>query len=246
MDTERELVLELEDVTASADDRYDHGLTKVSLALARGDAAVVTTAHHGLSTPLADLCSGLTVPESGAVRFLGRPWSARRHGEDARDRGRIGRVWADAGWIGNLDLDENILLPQRHHTARSSAELREEAETLARALGLDGLPQARPAWASADTLRKAQWVRALMGSPALLLLEYPDEQADPPDRARLAAALERARQQGTAVLWIAARGLPDLTAKAGRLRYAMLRDSDLVWQPTESAMTGTTGEAPHE
>ncbi len=46
-------------------------------------------------------------------------------------RGRIGRVFTSASWIGYLDVAANILLPQLHHTREDMDALRQRATLLA-------------------------------------------------------------------------------------------------------------------
>lgn len=246
MPTERDRVVELEGVNAPEGERYAIGLRGAALCLDRGQAAVVTVPRAGLATPLADLCCGLEEPEDGVVRFLGRRWGERGHGEAARDRGRIGRVWPTSAWVGNLDIDENILLPQLHHTQRTAAELREQAITLARAFGLDDLPHTRPAWTPEKTRRKSQWVRAMMGTPDLLLLEFPDDDAGDVDRACLAEAVDQARSRGAAVIWITATQVPALTEGPGEVRLAEWTGSTLTWCAQQNRMLQTKKDDLHE
>jgi phospholipid/cholesterol/gamma-HCH transport system ATP-binding protein len=239
MSVEIKQVLELQDVTACAGDRYAMGLSGVSLSLAGGEAAILTVSKAGEGTPLADLCCGLEDPATGDVRFLGLSWTKRSAAQATRARGHIGRVWRDSAWVGNLDMDENILLPQMHHTHRPAAEVLEQARALARSFGLDDLPRERPAKTSEQIRQKAQWVRAMMGTPELLLLEYPDEVADEADRLRLALAVDRMRAGGAAVLWITARAAPVLADLPGAVRQAELTDGTLIWRSQEKRMLNT-------
>jgi len=242
MSMERESVVELKGVTASTDERYEIGLAEVTLLLAKGDAAVVVVPRTGLSTPLTDLCCGLEVPEAGTLRFLGRSWGERSNDQVVRERGRIGRIWPAPAWVGNLDIDENILLSQQHHTRRSITELREEALALARTFGLEDLPNTRPAWTPEAIRRKAQWVRALMGTPALLLLEYPDDTVNEIDHTRLVETVARARTRGTAVIWITARRDLDLTDRSGAVYRTELTGPNLTWGPKENTILEATKE----
>lgn len=231
MPMEWDKVIEFEDVTARAGERYSVGITGATLGLARGDAAIVTVPHTEWTTPLADMCCGLEVPDEGVVRFLNRVWDERGHGQTAEDRGRIGRVWRDAAWVGNLDMDENILLPQMHHTRRSQTELRQEGRALSQSFGLDDLPRTRPTWTPKDVCQKAQWVRALLGHPKLLILEYPDDAVNDADRTRLVESVDLARTRGTAVLWITSKTSPALDDRPGTVHRV-----ELAWQPQENAI----------
>jgi phospholipid/cholesterol/gamma-HCH transport system ATP-binding protein len=246
MSMERESVIELTDVTVSVGERYEIGLDEVTLLLSKGEAAIVVVPRTGLSTPLADLCCGLEGPETGTVRFLGQSWDERNNDQVVRDRGHIGRIWPEPAWVGNLDIDENILLSQQHHTRRSETELREEALTLARTFGLDDLPHTRPAWTPEAIRRKAQWVRALMGTPALLLLDYPDDAVSEIDHTHLVEAVERARTRGTAVIWITARRDLDLTDQSGAVHQTELTGPHLTWRPEENTILETTKEKTRE
>lgn len=234
MPSKRKNVIELKEVTAHNEPRYDAGLTNCSLRLLSGEAVILTVPKTGLLTPLADLCCGLEEPASGIVHFLDIPWPKRSAVQTALARGRIGRVWADSAWIGNLDIDENIVLPQMHHTYRSASDVRKQAVALARSFGLDDLPHTRPATTPENIRQKAQWVRALTGTPELLLLEYPDDDCGEADHVQLAAAVDQARTNGTAVLWITAKPAPVLSHAPGTVRLAELTDSALIWQTQES------------
>ncbi|MCP4455500.1 MAG: hypothetical protein GY809_28915, partial [Planctomycetes bacterium] len=77
--------IELDGVTAQAGDRYAVGLKDATLALAQGEAAIVTVPYVEWTTPLADVCCGLEIPDGGAVRFLDRSWDARGYGQAAED-----------------------------------------------------------------------------------------------------------------------------------------------------------------
>ena len=117
-------------------------------------------------------------------------------------RGQIGRIFDGPAWISNLDVDENILLPQRHHTSIPNAQLRDDAEALAKSFGLNGLPSTRPSMTPPHDLRRCACVRAFLGQPTLLLLERPEHNEYPGLMAPLMANIQATRQRGGAALWI--------------------------------------------
>lgn len=173
---------------------------------------------------LGSAVGGLEPPPEGTIRFLGTDWRTLPPGAAEQRRARIGRVFEGAAWVSNLDVDENVLLAQRHHTRRPETELRAEAERLARSFGLARLPLSRAAWMVPRDLQRAQWVRALLGAPALLALEFPERHAADSDLTAFGAAVDDARARGAAVLWITARpaaALP-LSAAPGAV-------NEIVW-----------------
>lgn len=196
-------MLDIREVHLTSRAPYDVGLAGLSLALKPGDLCLVRVSEGEPITPLADVASGLVEPEAGAVLFEGKEWSVCTAEVAAALRGRIGRVFERAGWLSNLDVDENITLAQRYHTKRDPAEILQEARALAEELGLGGIPAGRPAHVERDLLQRAQWIRALLGSPRLLLLERPGRDLPASELAPLIAAVNKRREQhGVAVLWL--------------------------------------------
>ena len=195
--------LRFENVSLTAQFPYTLDLAGISLELAAGEAQLVVTDLLPDGFPLADLAAGLLVPDEGRVYFAGEDWLALRPDAAAAARGRIGRVFEKRGWISNLDVDENITLAQRHHTTRPLAEIEAEALALAKQFGFDDLPRVRPALLRSGELRRAAWIRALLGAPALLLLEHPLRDLPAAAGAPLVAAVRAACARGAAVLWVA-------------------------------------------
>ena len=196
-------ILRFENVSLTAQPPYALDLTDVSLELNAGELGLVLTGHHTEGLPLADLASGLVVPDNGSVWFQDEDWQDRHPDAAAAARGSIGRIFEKRGWISNLDVDENITLAQRHHTTRPVAELEAEALALARQFGFEDLPRVRPALLRPGELRRAAWIRALVGAPLLVLLEHPLRDLPANAAQPLVAAVQAAAARGAAALWIA-------------------------------------------
>jgi phospholipid/cholesterol/gamma-HCH transport system ATP-binding protein len=123
-----------------------------------------------------------------------------------RLRGRSGRVSPDFGWISSLDLEDNVVLSQRHRTTRPNWEIRAEARRWAQAFGLpDGLPPGRPETIARDVLRRAACGRAFLGDPALIVVDTASDRAFSPLYEPLIEACNFLRGRRAAVLWLADR-----------------------------------------
>ena len=221
----RRTVLEFEQVSIPASVAYDAPMRDVSFHLEEGQLMLIRVDEASDHLPLADAAQGLISPASGAVRFLGEEWwqmGARREGQM---RGKTRRIFESEGWISNLDVTENILLSEYHHTHRSADELITEARALAHRFGLAEIPAGRHVRIHAATLRKLDWVRAFMGRPELILLDRSVLGVSRPDVALLVGAVREALSRGAAVIWITLEGCiwnhPEL---ADAVRYAMHRD----------------------
>ena len=196
------ILLQFHQVTVAPEPPFHTGLQEANLVLPRGGLVLVRVDTDHLDHPLADLAQGLVAPTSGSVFYDGVDWQQRSPGAASDCRGRIGRVFRRGGWISNLDLDENIMLAQRYHTGRTDEDMVAEMEKLAADLGMPVLPRLRPAQVNRLELRRAQWVRALLGRPELLLLDQPARELPAGWAAPLVRLVQERRAEGCTVLWI--------------------------------------------
>jgi phospholipid/cholesterol/gamma-HCH transport system ATP-binding protein len=194
-------ILKFSEVTIESSPQYEAGLWNSSFECNPGELLLVRIERENERLPLADATEGLAVPAKGTVTFLGEDWQGMAADHAAAQRGKIGRLFEDEGWVSDLDVDDNIMLAQRHHTRRSEQEIMDEALKLARAFGLPGLPRGRPGSMRRWDLRKAACIRAFLGQPAFMILEQPERGVYADLMAPLVSAVQSARKRGGAVLW---------------------------------------------
>jgi phospholipid/cholesterol/gamma-HCH transport system ATP-binding protein len=196
-------ILSFQSVTIGADEDYDSGIWRMTLTLAPGELALIKLeARQRL--PIADAAAGLATPLDGTISFLDVNWQEMQPREAAKARGRIGRVFNSIGWISNLDVDENIVLPLRHHNRGLVQDLYDQAAELSQVFEMPGLLRGRPNIARKSDLRRAACVRAFLGEPMLLILEQPERDVFPDIMPPLLASIRSARNRGAAVLWLTA------------------------------------------
>ncbi|HTL16602.1 MAG TPA: hypothetical protein VL793_05160 [Patescibacteria group bacterium] len=194
-------ILKFANVTVSASQDYETDLWNISLELNSGELLLVRIERENERLPLADAAEGLVRAAQGSVLFGGQDWQDMSADDAAAQRGKIGRLFEDEGWINDADVDENIMLSQRHHTQRSDGEILEEALKFARMFGLPGLPRGRPGKMRRWDLRKAACIRAFLGKPKLIILEQPVRGVYADFLAPIVNAVRSARTHGAAVLW---------------------------------------------
>ena len=199
---DRRLVLHVKDAALAVDHAGVKETIEVDLDLHGGEMVMIHLQHPRQGSVLADACAGLIRPQWGTVQFLGKTWSALPPDTENALRGRIGRVFTKGNWISHLTLLENILLPQLHHTRRSTEELCKEAGQLAEGFGLPGVPAGFPGMFQQTDLRIAACVRAFLGRLSLILLEDPTAEGHPEMVPHLVNAIRNARGSGTAVIWM--------------------------------------------
>ena len=194
-------ILKFNGVTIESGPHYETGLWNSSFEIKQGELLLVRIERENERLPLADATEGLVPPTPGSVMFLGEDWQCISADRAAALRGKIGRLFDDEGWVSDLDVDQNIMLAQRHHTPRSEEDIMEEALKLARVFGLPGLPRGRPGSMRRWDLRKAACIRAFLGQPTFIILEQPVRGVYADLMAPLVNAVQAARKRGAAVLW---------------------------------------------
>jgi phospholipid/cholesterol/gamma-HCH transport system ATP-binding protein len=198
----KQTILRFEAVDYRAVSEASASVSGISLALAPGALAAVHVDHDSEQVPIADLASGLLVPSAGRILFEEQDWQSMDPFEQAAARGRIGCVLEQPGWVASLGVLQNIMLRERHHTRRPDAEIADEAGRLCQLAGLDAIPAVRPDRVRSRELRMLEFVRAFMGTPALVVLAFPEREALSDACAVCAQLAGRARAAGTAVIWI--------------------------------------------
>ena len=199
---EQTAILEFKGVTVRSASSQISGISQIDFSLGRGEIAVVSLEEGREHIPLAPLAQGLLAPDSGCVMFQGEDWAEMKASRQSVERGRIRRVYEHYGWVTNLDVMENLCLAECHHTRRTMDEVMQEVGGLARRFGLDDIPDARPTRVHGMVLRKLEWVRALVGTPSLIILERPLFGAPKADAPKLMEAVCEASRRGVAVLWL--------------------------------------------
>ena len=194
-------VLAFKTVSTESIPVYDTSLWDISFSLVAGELLLVRLEQGRFRLPLADLAAGILEPGTGAVEFLGRNWFELGPDEAAAQRGRIGRLFEEQGWVGHLDVGENITLAQRHHSSRQIAQIENEAINLARFFGLPGLPRSTISALRREDLYRSALIRAFLGHPALIILERPTRNLFPGIMPALINAIQAARNQGSTVIW---------------------------------------------
>jgi phospholipid/cholesterol/gamma-HCH transport system ATP-binding protein len=174
----------------------------VDLTLLAGDFLLVHASDPGQAAVLANACVGLSAPLSGSVSLLGEDWNRVDDNAAVALRARVGRHFADGIWLEQLNVLENMILAQAHHTDLPLAELQALAGRHARAFGLPGAPTSRPEDCPACDLLRAACAAAFMGNPALIILEYPTRDHYAGVTTALMIAIRRARRRGAAILWL--------------------------------------------
>ena len=161
------------------------GVREATLALGRGELAVLAGPSGSGKTTLLNLLGLLDRPDAGRLELLGEDVS----GLDDRGRARLRReklgfVFQSHQLVPVLSAQENVALalwirglPEEECRVRSRAALA--------AVGLAGMEGRRPDAMSGGQRQRVAVARAIVGEPALVLADEPTASLDSETAARL-------------------------------------------------------------
>jgi ABC-2 type transport system ATP-binding protein len=163
----------------------------LDLAVFRGEVFGLLGPNGAGKTTTVEICEGLTRPDAGTVRILGRQWGA---GQDHELRERIGVCLQETRFHDKATVREILALFAACYRSGRSADdamalvsLQEKAD--ARQSGLSGGQRQRLAVAT-----------AMVGSPELLFLDEPTTGLDPQSRRQLWDVVRAFRDGGGTVV----------------------------------------------
>jgi phospholipid/cholesterol/gamma-HCH transport system ATP-binding protein len=200
--SEQRSILRFEKVKLVSEPEGGGETIDLDMKLFGGELALINLERPRFGQILADACCGLHQADVGSIYFTGKDWSSLPPDTANALRGRIGRVFTFGNWINRLNLADNILLPQLHHTRRAYAEVRDEAAHLAEHFGLPGLPAGLPDEFSRNDQQRAACVRAFLGRPSLILLEEPTSGIYSEILQPLINEIRNACDRGCGVIWL--------------------------------------------
>lgn len=194
-----------------------HALIDATLTLHPGELVALVGPSGSGKTTLLNILVGWETPDQGCVTWSGDDSPSRL--SDWHD---LGIVPQRLGLLEELTIGQNITLPLRlgalpsrtrrrlkrgdrdrqrsQLTISNAARVAEHATELVEELGLTALTHRLPDEASLGEQQRAAIARALVLSPALLVLDEPTGHQDETNANAVLAVLRRARDRGTCCL----------------------------------------------
>ncbi|MGY2127961.1 ABC transporter ATP-binding protein [Blastococcus sp. SYSU DS0617] len=161
----------------------------VEIAVADGEVLAVLGPNGAGKSTLLRVLAGLLPADTGRIVVGGEVWD----GEGALlppHRRPLGMVFQDALLFPHLSVADNVAFGLRTRGAGRAAA-RAAADGWLGRVGLDGSGSRRPAELSGGQAQRAALARALVGDPALLLLDEPLSALDARTRLTVRAELRR-------------------------------------------------------
>ena len=211
-------------------------ISNVSLRLERGDIHGILGANGSGKSTLIRLVSGLLTLDEGRVEVFGHDLVR----DEMAVKRLINRVSVDAAFFKKLSPMENLMFAARLYGVDGSTARREAVRIMER-LGIGTKRIGRPVeQMSRGMQQKVAIARALLTSPALLLLDEPTTGLDPRSKLDVQAFIEDVRDTHDATIVLTTHDL----AEAERLcrRITILNDGRTVAEDTPDGLKRLVAE----
>jgi len=225
-------VLELTDVSKDY-----HGLRPLRIAeltVHQGEQVALVGFDQPAAEVFVNLVTGVTLPDRGGVRLLGR---ATTDIADAADWltvvDRVGIVSRRAVLLDSLTVVQNLAMPYTLEVEPPSADIRERAVALAIDTGLPETSFDRPiAELGPANLVLTRLARALAHDPAVVFFEHPTAEVERRDVAALAARCRAVTSR---------RNIATVVLTADREFAAASANRVVQWEPATGRMAAMSG-----
>lgn len=193
-----------------------HAVRGVSLEIARGEfVALMGSSGSGKST-LMNILGCLDRPTSGHYFLDGEDVSSLSRDElaDVRNR-KLGFVFQNFNLLTRTSALENVELPLLYGAERlSNAQLRDKAERVLEAVGLQGRGEHHPSQLSGGQQQRVAIGRALINDPEVLLADEPTGNLDSRTSVEVMGIFQDLNERGITVIMVTHE--PDIASYARR------------------------------
>jgi ABC-2 type transport system ATP-binding protein len=211
-------------------------IANVSLRLERGGTVGILGANGSGKSTLIRLVSGLLTLDEGRVEVFGHDIVR----EEMAVKRLINRVSVDAAFFKKLSPMENLLFAARLYGIDPGVA-RREAVTISERLGIASKRLGRPIeQMSRGMQQKIAIARALLTSPALLLLDEPTTGLDPRSKLDVQAFIEEIRKTHDASIVLTTHDLDEADRLCGRI--AVLNDGRVVAEDSPEGLKRLVAE----
>jgi ABC-2 type transport system ATP-binding protein len=216
-------------------------ISNVSLRLERGDIHGILGANGSGKSTLIRLVSGLLTLDEGRVEVFGHDLVT----DEMAVKRLINRVSVDAAFFKKLSPMENLLFAARLY-GKDAGEAKREAVAILARLGISEKRVGRPIeQMSRGMQQKVAIARALLTSPALLLLDEPTTGLDPRSKLDVQAFVEELRSTHDATIVLTTHDLAEAERLCGQITIldggrVVAEDTPDGLKASESSRTATT------
>ncbi|MDH4045458.1 MAG: ABC transporter ATP-binding protein [Gemmatimonadota bacterium] len=190
-------------------------LRGVDVSVERGEYVAITGPSGSGKSTLMHILGCLDSPTSGGYRLDGEDVANLRGRALAQVRNRkVGFVFQTFNLMPRMTVEENVALPLQYRGGYSRRARLRRARTLLERFGLGDRIGHRPDELSGGERQRVAVARALIGEPAILLVDEPTGNLDSEAGAEVLRAFREAHAAGNTIVMVTHE--PDVAAEAHR------------------------------
>lgn len=200
-------------------------LNGVNVEIENGEfVSIMGQSGSGKSTLLYAL-SGMDTIDDGEVTFENQKLSDLSDNilSDLR-RNRMGFVFQQPTLLKNLDILDNIVLPQMRDHHKDAKKLTEKARALMKQMGIEALEHRDVTQVSGGQLQRAGICRALMNTPKVIFGDEPTGALNTKAAKEVMDIFTQINNEGTAIVLVTHD--PNIAVRTERVLF--LRDGEIV------------------
>jgi ABC-type transporter Mla maintaining outer membrane lipid asymmetry ATPase subunit MlaF len=164
-------LLKLENISYKSE-KYE-SLSNVSFSVKKGESLVIFGPEDSGMENICPIIAGLINGYEGNIFYKGKSVKSLDYLETHAYRKQLGYLQRDYGLISNMSVLENISLPLKYHSNLSSLEIEEFVDKHIKGMNLTHCRNRRPVNLTRSERLKTAFLRSIILSPDLLLLEHP-------------------------------------------------------------------------
>lgn len=153
-------------------------LQGIDIKLNKGEFTAIMGPSGSGKTTLLNVLSGMSMPTSGTINFLGKNLNTFSSDELTKFRRKtMGFIFQDFNLMDSLTLRENILLPMVLEK-RSIKDMEEISKKIIETIGLEKVMDKYPYNVSGGEMQRTAMARALVNNPDIIFADEPTGNLD--------------------------------------------------------------------
>lgn len=155
--------------------KTDAGVRNINLEIRQGEFVFVTGSSGAGKSTLLNLITGDLYPDRGKVYLGDINLSGLLHRNRKRSKAALafGRVWQETTLVRKMTIEENLMLVARIGRGKTEtvAEMKRRCTKVLGLVGMPGVEGKYPVELSLGECRRVELARAMINSPAVLVLD---------------------------------------------------------------------------
>lgn len=184
---------------------------------------------------------GIHQPDSGAISFDGRVYSALSDDERRELRTEIGMVFQGSALFDSMTVEENVAFPLRMFSTKSVSEIKERVDFVIARVNLTNAHHKKPSELSGGMQKRVAIARAIVNNPKYLFCDEPNSGLDPKTSIVIDNLIQEITQEYNITTVINTHDMNSVMEIGEKIVF--LKEGILAWEGSKKNIFKTDNEA---